>query len=86
MKVINLAFGTGTDVVVYRGKKNLTLFLSGIDEIVKLGLCEIKVKELSENFNTVYELRNKVSEAYNEYKMNYNNYLDFMNNNIKKWY
>lgn len=86
MKVINPSFGTGKDVVVYRGKKNLTLFLSGIDEIIKIGLFEIKVKELSENFNTVYELRNKVSEKYKEYEISYKNYSDFMNKNIKKWY
>lgn len=86
MKVINIAFGTGKDVVVYRGKKNLTLFLSSIDETIKLGLYEIKVKELSKNFNTVYKLKDKESKSYKEYKRNYYNYLDFMNNNIKKWY
>ena len=77
MKVINPSFGTVKDVVVYRVKKNLTLFLSGIDEIIKIGLFEIKVKELSENFNTVYELRNKVSEKYKEYEISYKNYSDF---------
>lgn len=55
MQVITPSYGTGKDIVVYRGKKNITLFLRGIDESVKLGLFEIKVKELSENFNTVYE-------------------------------
>ena len=55
MQVITPLYGTGKDIVVYRGKKNLTLFLRGIDESVKLGLFEIKIKELSANFNTVYE-------------------------------
>ena len=86
MKVINPTFGTGKYVVVYRGKKNLTLFLSGIDEIIKIGLFEIKVKELSENFNTVYILLKSIEDTYKKYKDCVTSYENFMNNKVKKWY
>lgn len=86
MKVSNPTFGTGKDVVVYRGKKNLTLFLSGIDEIIKIGLFEIKVKELSENFNTVYILRKSIEDTYKKYKDCVASYEYFMSNKVKKWY
>ena len=84
MKVINPTFGTGKDVVVYRGKKNLTLFLSGIDEIIKIGLFEIKVKELSKNFNTVYILLKSIEDTYKKYKDCVTSYENFMNNKVKK--
>ena len=68
------------------GKKNLTLFLRGIDESVKLTLFEIKVKELSENFNTVYILRKSIDDTYKKYKDCVASYENFMNNKVKKWY
>ena len=54
--------------------------------IIKIGLFEIKVKELSENFNTVYILRKSVEDTYKKYKDCVTSYENFMNNKVKKWY
>ena len=48
MKVINPTFGTGKDVVVYRGKKNLILKIS--NEGIYLNEIRINIKELSKDF------------------------------------
>lgn len=86
MKVVKCYIGTGKLVTIYRGKKNITLFLSGIDEIIKLGLAEVEIGSVSKHFNKIVELDNNVKEAQKVFNNKIRDYSNFIDNNVKKWY
>lgn len=68
-------------VTVHRGKKKLNILIHKGE--YSIGLSNVSIKQVSKNFNTIYELSKNRDEAFNKYTIacrEWDAYMSWMNN------
>lgn len=73
-----------TLVTVHRGKKKLKILI--YKDKFFIGLHNVSIKQVSKNFNKIYELAKNRDDTYNEYNIackKWDAYLSWMNIEVK---